>query len=517
MKQKYLKTIRVIVSLLFLIALSAIFLDFRELIPTKWVHRIHSLQFIPSILNFIHILSLTAAGFIFVIILTFLYGRVYCSTICPLGILQDVFSYISKKLKIKIRFRFTPPHNIFRYGFLVLSVVSLFFGSLLTLYLLDPYSNFGRIFSDLVRPLVIKLNNLMARNFEKIDVYFLYRVQFLGFQWRKVIFPLFVTVVILWFSLKYGRLYCNTVCPVGTFLGLLSRVSLFRIKMDQSSCTQCGKCALVCKASCIDTKNMKVDISRCVSCYNCIKACSSFSIGYKISFDKKPVIQATSASKREFVSKTFLYMLAFAGLSKKVLAREAVTGEPVKINKKYPVSPPGSVSISHFNNFCTACHLCVSLCPSKVLQPSFLEYGFKGMLQPHMDYSLSFCEYECTRCGEVCPTGAILPLTVEDKKLTQTGRVHFIMHNCIVYTDETSCGSCSEHCPTQAVHMIPYKDGLTIPETETSTCIGCGACEYACPAKPIKAIYVDGLPIHKVARKPHFKEIEETKTEEFPF
>ncbi len=517
MKQRHLKTIRVIVSLLFLIALSAIFIDFRELIPTIWIHRIHSLQFIPSVLGFIHIMSITAAGFIFVIILTLLFGRVYCSTICPLGILQDVFSYISRKLSIKKRFRFSPPRNFFRYGFLVLSIVSLLFGSILTLYLLDPYSNFGRIFSDLLRPLVIKLNNLLARGFEKADIYILYRVQFLGFQWSKAIFPLLVLFIVIWFSVRHGRLYCNTVCPVGTFLGILSRISFFRIKMDQGNCTQCGKCSLVCKASCIDTKNMLVDMSRCVSCYNCIKSCSSYSIGYKLSFPRKNAMPATSRTKREFVAKTFAYVIALTGLSRKLVAAENTSDEPVPIHKKYPVSPPGSVSINHFNNFCTACHLCVSVCPSKVLQPSFLEYGLKGMLQPHMDYSLSFCEYECTRCSEVCPTGAILPLTVEDKKLTQIGRVHFIMQNCIVYTDETSCGSCSEHCPTQAVHMVPYKDGLTIPETDVGTCIGCGACEYACPAKPVKAIYVDGVPIHKVALKPHFKEIEQEKAEEFPF
>ncbi len=517
MKQKHLKAIRLIVSLLFLVALSAIFIDFRELIPTVWIHRIHSLQFIPSLLGFIHMLSITAAGFVFVIVLTLLFGRVYCSTICPLGILQDFFSYISRKLAIKKRFRYSPPRNLFRYGFLVLSVVSLFFGSILTLYLLDPYSNFGRIFSDLVRPVIIKLNNLLARNLEKADIYILYRVQFLGFQWVKAVFPLLVLIIILWFSVMYGRLYCNTVCPVGTFLGLLSRISLFRIKMDQGSCTQCGKCSLVCKASCIDTKSMHVDMSRCISCYNCIKSCSSSAIGYKLSLVKEPVIHETSGDKRDFFKKTFLYLFALIGVSKRAMAAEIITDEPVEINKRHPVSPPGSVSINHYNNFCTACHLCVSVCPSKVLQPSFLEYGLKGMLQPHMNYSLSFCEYECTRCGEVCPTGAILPLTTEDKRLTQIGRVHFIMQNCIVYTDETSCGSCSEHCPTQAVHMVPYKDGLTIPETDVETCIGCGACEYACPAKPIKAIYVDGVPIHKVALKPHFKEIEEEKTETFPF
>ena len=87
-------------------------------------------------------------------------------------------------------------------------------------------------------------------------------------------------------------------------------------------------------------------------------------------------------------------------------------------------------------------------------------------------------------------------MTLEDKKLTQMGKVHFIIKNCVVYTDETSCGSCAEHCPTQAVRMVPYKDGLTIPETHHSTCIGCGACEHVCPAKPNKAIYVDGNPVH---------------------
>jgi ferredoxin len=97
------------------------------------------------------------------------------------------------------------------------------------------------------------------------------------------------------------------------------------------------------------------------------------------------------------------------------------------------------------------------------------------------------------------------------------GKVHFIIKNCVVYTDETSCGSCAEHCPTQAVHMVPYKDGLTIPETNPSICIGCGACEHVCPAKPNKAIYVDGNPVHQVAREPEIEKQEEIKSEEFPF
>jgi ferredoxin len=516
MKQKHLKAIRLFFSIFFLVALSAIFLDFRESIPVSWIHRIHSLQFIPSVINFTVIASFSAAGFLIVLMLTLLFGRVYCSMLCPLGALQDVFSWFSKKFSIKKRFKYTLPRNLIRYGFLVLALVSLLFGSLVTLYLLDPYSNFGRIFSDLGRPVVISLNNILAGQFEKINWFFLYKFDYKGFAWKEALFPLVMLAVLLWLSLWHGRLFCNTVCPVGTFLGLLSRVSLFRINMDKVSCTQCGKCSAVCKSSCINVKEMKVDISRCVDCYNCLKICPSISIGYRLAIADKNAGKA-DPSKREFLSKSMAFFLAMAGIPGRRRIQTGIGDALIVVDKKHPVSPPGSVSLAHFNKNCTACHLCVTTCPSQVLQPSFLEYGFTGMLQPHLDFSVGFCEYECTKCSEVCPTGAILPMTLEDKKLVQIGKVHFIMKNCVVYTDETSCGSCAEHCPTQAVRMVPYKDGLTIPETHPDTCIGCGACEHVCPAKPNKAIYVDGNPVHQVAREPEFEKLEEIKSEEFPF
>jgi len=519
MGQKYLKAIRVIISLLFLIIISALFVDYREFIPESWAKWILYPQFVPSIIKFITVPALIATGFILVLIITALFGRVYCSVICPLGIFQDVFSYISKKTKFTKRYKFKKAMNYLRYPFLIVTILFLLFGSVFVLNLLDPYSSFGRIFSDIFRPVVVLINNALAGVLEKQDIYYLFRLDIHMFSWDTVFIPFITLIIVIWLAFKYGRLYCNTVCPVGTVLGLLSRVSLFRIKMDGSSCTKCGKCAFACKSNCIDIKNLSVDFSRCVACYNCIPVCDSNSISYKLALTENRVSEKTDTSKRDFIGKSLAYGLALAGVSRKTLAQSNDITEPGQIPNEinYPVSPPGSVSLDHFNNRCTACHLCVTSCPTTVLRPALLEYGIKGIMQPHMDFSKEYCNFECTICGEVCPTGAILPLTVEEKKLTQMGIVQLILEKCVVITDNTACGSCSEHCPTQAVTMVPYENGLTIPEIHTHICIGCGACEYACPVLPHTAIYVDGNPVHLVAEAPNIEPMESTIQDDFPF
>jgi ferredoxin len=185
--------------------------------------------------------------------------------------------------------------------------------------------------------------------------------------------------------------------------------------------------------------------------------------------------------------------------------------------KTWPVAPPGAGDLARFNDLCTACHLCVNACPYGVLQPALLEYGLSGLLQPHMDYASGYCSYECNRCGQICPTGAIRPLDLAAKQTVQFGIAHFVRDNCIVYTDHTACGACDEYCPTKAVHMIPYRDGLTIPEVRETLCVGCGACENACPARPHRAIYVDGHPAQQQALRPTAKPLEREIHDEFPF
>jgi ferredoxin len=539
MHQRSLKTIRIILALLFILATSFIFIDFRELLPKGLIKGITFLQFLPSVLKFFTSFGLVAAGFVFVLVLTAFFGRIYCSAICPLGIFQDAVSWIRKKTKRKHRYRFGKPQNFWRYGFLVLPLLILLVGkSLIGISLLDPYSIFGRIASDLLQPVYMWLNNLFAGVLERMNVFVLYPENIIPARGLTYVIPALMTGLIIWFSFTRGRLYCNTICPVGTLLGLLSRVSFFRIRMIEELCTKCGKCAIACKASCIRVKNLEVDFSRCVGCYNCISVCPEDAIKYLPlvgsvhSSGRGGPVNLREAStpddpeRREALTRMVATGIALAGFSLPVRSQETEIKTdienkvPTEIEpvKNFPVTPPGSLGIRHFTARCTACHLCVSACPTSVLQPSLNEYGWSGILQPLMDYSTNYCNFECTLCSDVCPTGAILSLSPEAKKTTQMGQVHLILENCVVYAENTACGSCSEHCPTQAVTMVPYREGLTLPEIVPEICIGCGACEFACPVRPFKAIYVDGHQVHQVAQKPVTEELEQPDLEEeFPF
>ncbi|MCL2026783.1 MAG: 4Fe-4S dicluster domain-containing protein, partial [Leptospirales bacterium] len=174
------------------------------------------------------------------------------------------------------------------------------------------------------------------------------------------------------------------------------------------------------------------------------------------------------------------------------------------------------VSIDNFNKNCTACYLCVARCPSSVLQPAVLQYGLSGIMQPFLDFNTGYCNYDCTICSEVCPSGAIKKINKTKKHLIKLGKSYFIKENCITYTNDIDCGAFSEHCPTKAVDMVPYKDGLVIPEINQAICIGCGACENMCPIRPMRAIYVEGNRVHERAELPKKDEII-IKQDDFPF
>ncbi len=516
-----LKKIRVFVSLFFFLLITFIFIDFTNTLSGKVIQGLLYLQFIPSLIAFLKLGGLALFSLAIVLLLSMLFGRVYCSTICPLGTLQDIIIWFNRRFTHKKKYRKQKKHAYLRYGILVIATAFLSLGMISPLLLLDPYSNYGRIVANLLRPVYLLLNNLGALILESADIYTLYRVEPGLTHWFSLAFSFGVFALIFWLSVKYARLFCNTLCPLGTALGLLSRYALFQIRLEKSLCTSCGKCSAVCKAGCIDINAKKVDFSRCVGCFNCLTSCPSGGVKYTTKRrDTEIIIKPFDPSRRNFIAGTVVAATALSPLS--MLAQGRNRGgkrcnSPQEVIKNYPISPPGSTSLEHFNNACTACHLCVSACPTHVIKPSFLEYGLGGIMQPRLDYHANYCNFDCVVCSEVCPTGALQPLDIEEKHLLQLGKVKFIKHNCIVFTEGTDCGACSEHCPTKAVDMRPYRNNLFLPIVNPDICVGCGACEYACPTDP-KSIFVEGNPVHLIADKPVAVELDQPDpTEDFPF
>jgi len=524
MKTSALKHIRIIFSALVLLVFVLMFVDFRDLFPEEHFRWLLKLQFVPSFIKYVIAGVAASTGFIVVLALTLLSGRTYCSFLCPLGILQDVNSRIGGKVKRRYRkYGYKKPYTITRYLILAIVIVVVFLGGTYLLNILDPYTIFGRFMTYFLKPVVLLLNNFTANILSRFDIYTVYKVDIKLFEWAVYAVPAVFVLLVGTLSFRYGRLYCNSICPVGTLLGLLSKISVLRIRFEKDTkCTRCGRCAVACKSSCIDFLNRKIDLSRCVSCFNCLDACSSGGITYSPFFirpkeEKIPEETVVDESRRRFIVGTTLLVAGLPAILKgQDVVKKQVRESGVKEDRLYPVCPPGSVSIDNFTQRCTACSLCISVCPTSVIQPSLNQYGISGIMQPRMDYETGFCNYECNKCSEICPTGAIMPLALEAKKITQIGKAVYIRENCYVYTERTACGACSEHCPTKAVSMVPFEDGLYIPETHDNICIGCGACEYACPASPYKAIFVDGNQIHEVADKPEIS-AQKKNSDDFPF
>lgn len=527
MKPNILKAIRVIVALLLFIPITLFFCDFMGIFPHS-LHVLEHIQLVPAIMT-------GKALALVLLLLTFLFGRVYCSTICPLGVLQDIISWFSRrgkknqkpgKNKKKRWFHYSRPYSIVRYTLLTVCVVSLLFGITAPTLFLDPYSNFGRIAANVFRPLAMEGNNILNWIALKFDNYSFHQVTIYTVTTLSFTVALITFLAVGVLSFLRGRLFCNTICPVGALLGLVSRFSLFGVKLNPAKCTQCSKCAQACKAECIDYKNLRVDNSRCVDCFNCLDRCKNGAITYQFRYSRKekkkteiatetkaqPVtvnVPDSSTDSRRKSRRQFLATSAAIGITAPLLPSCLKISE-TDISKLSPITPPGSRSLKHFADKCTACHLCITHCPQQILKPAGFTFGVNYAFKPHLSfYGGAFCNYNCTVCSQVCPNGAIERITREEKKEIQIGVAKFNKESCVVYTYNSSCGACSEHCPTQAVRMEPYKDGLTIPHVYEELCIGCGGCESICPVRPVKAINVLANEVHGKATLPSEEEVEE--------
>lgn len=489
-----LRKVRIIAASVCFALITLLFLDFTGTIHA-WFGWLAKVQFLPAVL------ALNVGIIIALVLLTFLFGRIYCSVICPLGVMQDIFSWAAGKKK-RNRFNYTKPNTKLRWATLAAFIALMVAGFSSIALLIAPYSAFGRIAQNLFAPIWQAGNNLLALLAERLDSYAFYStdiwIRGIG-TFAVAAITLVVLAIIAW---RKGRWYCNSICPVGTVLGAISRFSLFRPVIDTQKCNGCNRCARNCKSSCINSKEHAIDYSRCVACMDCIENCNSGAIKFalrKTSAQPATESEKASASRRNFIMATGL------------LAASAAKAQEMKLDGGYAtiidkqasprenaITPVGSLSARNMASHCTGCQLCVAVCPTQILRPSA---DLATFMQPFVSYEKGYCRPECNKCSSVCPTGAIRPISLEEKSSTQIGHAIWIKKNCVVITDDVECGNCERHCPSGAITMVALDaanpESKKIPTIDTERCIGCGACENLCPSRPFSAIYVEGHPVHK--------------------
>lgn len=364
---------------------------------------------------------------------------------------------------------------------------------------------------QLIRTPLAMGNNFLAYLAERAGSYAFYETE----VWLRSL-PTFIIatvtfIILIILAWRNGRTYCNTICPVGTFLGLISRFSVFKPVIDTSKCNGCGLCTRNCKAACINAKAHEIDYSRCVACMDCIDKCRQGAIRYTRRKTNKAEIQTAQPVVDKPDRRKFFTVSALLATSAALKAQEkvqlpdkkvdgglAIIEDKKKPDRTTPITPPGSLSAANFSQHCTACQLCVSVCTNHVLRPSG---NLQTFMQPEVSYERGYCRPECVKCSEVCPTGAIRPITKADKTAIQIGHAVLIQENCIVNRDGVTCGNCARHCPTQAILMVAKDpndpDSPQLPVINEEKCIGCGACENLCPSRPFSAIYVEGHEQHR--------------------
>ena len=508
------KTLRIILALAFFLGISLLLTG---LVPeaVRWLGWMPEMQFLPAVM------ALNTAIIIFLILITICFGRIYCSSICPLGVMQDgVFrvSVLTKRIRRKRKpFHYRKEHKWLRYGIWVVFVAALIAGIQPIVALLAPYSAYGRIVSSVFHfhkgPVLIAAGATLV-----------------------------LVVLLAWFT---GREYCNSICPVGTTLSFFSRFALFRPVIDADKCRNCHICENNCKASCIDIANHWIDYSRCVDCFDCLGDCKFDALKYRFFFKKAhaseeavpfpqadhcvaPPSQAgplegkeygapenvsflgcrpradmasgegrasSNQGRRAFLAGTamFLGATALKAQSKKTDGGFATVLPKQPLKRTTPVTPPGSKSVKDFYKRCTACQLCISLCPNNVLRPST---DLEHLMQPEMGFENGYCRPECTSCSQVCPSGAIIKITPEEKTQYHIGTASVDRSLCVTERG-VKCGNCARHCPVGAINMVRDEErGISIPVVDEAVCIGCGACENLCPSRPVSAITVNGRHNH---------------------
>ena len=489
MKQKNLKYIRISVAAAMFILFFAVGIGIRQL------NAVLVTQFAPGLMSLASVFFVdTLIAVVLIVVVTLLFGRIYCSVLCPLGILQDGIAFLTHWKKWKWnRYRFLDTRPV-KYGVFLFVLILGAAGVMLPLIALLPSSNFFTIVSNVFLKVFGTVDPETAREFGSAE----HAARETGALFAQFsvdppaaafAFSLGIFLIVAALAAWRGRLYCNTLCPVGAVLSLIGRKPLYRIALSQDMCVCCGMCEAACKGGAIDSKRKSVLAENCVMCFNCIGACKRGGVR----LEKSPKMAEFSLSRRHFIGAAG-GVVAGAGAYMLVRKLENALPRPAVA----PAMPPGAGNASRFHSKCVGCGICIRECEGHVLVPAVGQYGLEGFMQPVLDYSRGSCVYTCNRCSNVCPPNALLPLSLAEKQLTRIG-IASVNASCV------GCGICASNCPAHAIEMVSGADGRKAVVSEDS-CIGCGVCRNVCPLPDDPAITVSGVTEQILVKPPEVRD-----------
>ncbi len=440
------------------------------------------------------------------LVVTLFLGRIFCGFICPLGTIHHLVSWVKPALRGErmVRANEKSPGQRIKYFLLITVLVGAVIGTNFA-GLLDPISMLFRSVALAILPGIgtglrevfgwmagsnLKILNLMAYAEVLLSPVFGYTYK--AFQTAWLIGLIFL--VILYLNRIRPRFWCRVLCPLGALLGLFSRFTILKLEKYGERCTGCHACTRSCQGAAEPEPGRKWESAECLMCFNCVDSCPEEALAFRFK------LSSPMLNKKPDMGRRAVLAGILAGISIPLLGR--LDGLVHTVSDPRLIRPPGSLPEEEFLTLCQRCGLCMKVCPTNVINPTLAEAGMAGFWTPHLVMTQGYCEYTCTLCGGVCPSGAIAEFSATDKieRPIKIGSAYIDRGRCLPWSGNGPCIVCEEHCPTspKAIYFrkdaVPGPDGkqsqVQLPYVDLRRCVGCGICEFKCPVKGRPAIRV---------------------------